>query len=139
MFGAVKTTVYPDGLRRLFNPGGAGDTLMVRLAHSVRDWALSTSPVRTGRLADSHRVTRWGRGGYRVDARTTYALYVIKGTKPHKIYPRNKKALRWVSRGEVRFAAWVQHPGTRANPYLQEALVSGLRSKLGNVVVNKTW
>ena len=64
-------------------------------------------------------------------ASASYAAYVEQGTRPHEIRPRNRKALRWAassgdarlsgtprSGGRVRFAKRVQHPGTRAQPFM---------------------
>ena len=64
-------------------------------------------------------------------ASADYAAYVERGTRPHEIRPRNRKALRWAastadarlsgtsrSGGRVRFAKRVQHPGTRAQPFM---------------------
>lgn len=50
-----------------------------------------------------------------------HALFVIFGTKPHRIYPKNKKALRWSSGGAFHFAKWVDHPGYRGDNYMQAA------------------
>lgn len=50
-----------------------------------------------------------------------YAVFVHEGTKPHIIEPRDKMALRWVSRGEFAFAKRVQHPGTEKDQFLYEA------------------
>jgi len=46
-----------------------------------------------------------------------YGHYVREGTDPHEIRPRNAKALRFEIAGEVIFAAKVNHPGTKPNPY----------------------
>ena len=50
-----------------------------------------------------------------------YAVFVHEGTKPHIIEPRNKRALRWVARGEFAFAKRVFHPGTEKDQFLYEA------------------
>jgi hypothetical protein len=56
------------------------------------------------------------------------ALWVEEGTKAHVILPRKKKALRWASNGTGaegwRFAKKVNHPGTKAKPFLKPALAS---------------
>ncbi len=56
------------------------------------------------------------------------ALWVEEGTKAHVIRPRKKKALRWASNGTGaegwRFAKKVNHPGTKAKPFLKPALAS---------------
>lgn len=73
-----------------------------------------------------------------------YGLYVSSGTKPHDIFPKNKKALAWPAAGvpvratgKVRvgaarslgagayvFAAHVHHPGTKPNPYVTVAIAA---------------
>jgi HK97 gp10 family phage protein len=53
-----------------------------------------------------------------------YGPFVHEGTKPHDIFPKNKKALRWVPIGGngFVFAKRVHHRGTKADPFLYEAL-----------------
>ena len=45
-----------------------------------------------------------------------YAIIVEKGSKPHIIRPKNKKALYW--EGAKRPVKLVNHPGSRAKPFL---------------------
>lgn len=63
-----------------------------------------------------------------VAASAPQALWVEEGTKAHVIRPRKKKALRWASNGTGaegwRFAKKVNHPGTKAKPFLKPALAS---------------
>lgn len=54
------------------------------------------------------------------------ALYVLNGTRPHRIVPRTKKALRFTVGGQVVFATVVNHPGTKANNFLKDALRAAL-------------
>lgn len=51
-----------------------------------------------------------------------YAPYVNDGTRPHIIRPRTKQALRFRVGGRTVFAKVVHHPGTRARPFLDDAL-----------------
>ena len=51
-----------------------------------------------------------------------YAIIVEKGSKPHIIRPKNKKALYW--EGAKRPVKLVNHPGSRAKPYLIPAFES---------------
>lgn len=55
---------------------------------------------------------------------TRYLGFHLRGTEPHVIVPRRRrrKALRFTSGGSVVFARRVQHPGSRANPFLTRAL-----------------
>jgi hypothetical protein len=48
-----------------------------------------------------------------------YAKYVIGGTRPHDIYPRDKQALFWA--GAEHPVRMVHHPGTKPNPFLSDA------------------
>ena len=57
-----------------------------------------------------------------VSANTKYAEGVEKGTKPHVIRAKKKKALYW--QGANHPVKVVNHPGSRAKPYLIPALKS---------------
>lgn len=51
-----------------------------------------------------------------------YASYVEFGTKPHEIRPKNPDgALRFKVNGEYVYAKVVNHPGTKAQPFVQPA------------------
>ncbi|AJQ26914.1 hypothetical protein [Pelosinus fermentans] len=51
-----------------------------------------------------------------------HAMFMHEGTKPHMIRAKNKKSLRWVTAGGFAFATSVRHPGTKADPFLYNAL-----------------
>ena len=51
-----------------------------------------------------------------------YAVIVEKGSKPHIIRPKNRKALYW--EGAKRPVKLVNHPGSRAKPFLIPAFES---------------
>ncbi len=55
------------------------------------------------------------------EAVASYAPWVHDGTKPHRILPRAKKALRWTNGGKFVFAKSVWHPGTKKDQFLYEA------------------
>jgi hypothetical protein len=57
-----------------------------------------------------------------VGSEKPYALFHHEGTRAHPIEPVKAKVLRFTVGGAVVFAARVQHPGTRRNPYLVDAL-----------------
>jgi hypothetical protein len=81
--------------------------------------------VQTGRLRASirHQLDRDGRGLVaRIGSNVEYARYVEEGTEPHRIVPVNKKALHW--KGAPHPVLAVNHPGSRARPYLSTALVA---------------
>ncbi|WP_433242528.1 HK97 gp10 family phage protein [Actinomadura nitritigenes] len=58
--------------------------------------------------------------GNRVYVGTSYWHYHEFGTRPHLILPRHRQALYWP--GAVHPVASVNHPGTRANPFMRTAL-----------------
>ena len=58
--------------------------------------------------------------GFRA-ADVPYGSYVHDGTQPHKIRPRDRKALRWATGQDFVFAKDVNHPGTRPDPFLYQA------------------
>lgn len=51
------------------------------------------------------------------------APYVLNGTKPHTILPRNKKVLRFTVGSTVVYARRVDHPGTKPNNFLMKAML----------------
>lgn len=52
-----------------------------------------------------------------------YAIYEHDGTRPHIIRPRNRKVLRFPTRGgAIVFAQVVHHPGTEGSEFLVKAL-----------------
>lgn len=75
-----------------------------------------------GRLRDSIHEPGVEAGGGRVAMTWTsevpYAEFVIAGTAPHPIYPKNARALHW----DDVFALHVEHPGTKPDPFPQRAI-----------------
>ncbi|MDU3214400.1 MAG: hypothetical protein E6672_00945 [Negativicoccus succinicivorans] len=89
--------------------------------------------TRTGLLERSVQVdTRYAYQAdvYLNESMAKYGPFVHGGTKPHRIFPKRKefgkkrRALRWVGDGQFVFARGVRHPGTKADPFLHEALQS---------------
>lgn len=85
------------------------------------------APVRTGRLRSSIRAEPPRifslRGSLTVGSDLEYAGFVNDGTRPHQIKPRRSGGvLRFVVGGRVVYARVVNHPGTRARPFLDRAL-----------------
>jgi hypothetical protein len=79
------------------------------------------------------------------------APFLEFGTKPHVIRPRNKKMLSWTTgkrlsgrnrtgkgAGSRIFAAKVNHPGTKAQPFLLPGAVEAVR-QVGVQPIIKAW
>ena len=118
---------------RVFHTGSGPDRHIRRKADEVAVLARTLAPSRTGLLKSSIRVdqNREQRGqysfGYAVSANTPYAGYVHEGTGP-SIRRKHPGAMAFVgtgaSAGTLQFAKVVRHPGTPAQPFLEEALVA---------------
>ncbi|MEU6229982.1 HK97-gp10 family putative phage morphogenesis protein [Streptomyces sp. NPDC047042] len=120
----INTRAYERGLRRFF--GGMSDDVkraVDRTRMDVQNEARRRAPVDTGRLRSSvvSRAETSGRSiGYVVGSNVNYAAAVEFGTAPHVIKPKYKQALYWP--GAARPVAQVNHPGTRAQPFLRPAI-----------------
>jgi hypothetical protein len=72
-----------------------------------------------------------------------YPVFVHEGTAPHIIEPKIKKSLGWGGTKGNReyFAKRVKHPGTKAQPYFDEAIkspkIDEVISKYGDDVVKE--
>lgn len=96
---------------------------VVQTGVDVQNEAKRRCPVDTGLLRSSivHQVTGSGSSvNVTVGSRVSYAADVEYGTAPHVIVPRNKKALYWP--GAAHPVAKVNHPGTRAQPFMRPAV-----------------
>ena len=98
------------------------DRFLDRGAELVRQEAEALAPVRTGRLAASIQKTRIGAMHYVVGSPLSYAVFQEVGTRPHMIYPRNARALRFEIGGAEVFAKYVQHPGFEGRRYFARAV-----------------
>ena len=75
----------------------------------------------TGALRKSIDRVPHGEWGWKLRATAPHAVFVEKGTKPHRIEARNARALRYVQHGQIRFSRSVQHPGTKPTHFLDDA------------------
>lgn len=117
---------------KLFHPQSGPDRHLRSKAIRVANLARQIAPQRTGYLANSIRVSqnREEKGrytfGYSVVANAGYARYVHEGTGPSRRgkYPG---AMRFygtnASAGREVFTDDIRHPGTRAQPFLRDALI----------------
>jgi HK97 gp10 family phage protein len=120
----INTRAYERGLRRFL--GGMSDDVkraVERTRIDVQNEARRRAPVDTGRLRSSivSRAEGSGRSvGYVIGTNVNYAAAVEYGTSPHVITPKNKRALYWP--GAAHPVAKVNHPGTKAQPFLRPAI-----------------
>jgi HK97 gp10 family phage protein len=121
---SLNTRQYENALRRAL--GRQSDDVrraVVATGVDVQNEARRRCPVDTGRLRSSivHRVESDARSTtVEVGTNVNYAEDVERGTAPHVILPRNKKALYW--KGAAHPVAKVNHPGTRPQPFMGPAL-----------------
>ena len=82
----------------------------------------SAAPVRTGGLRKSvkYRSNVLASRAVMTFTAIDYARFVIDGTAPHEIRPRNKQALFW--QGADHPVTVVHHPGTRPNDFVRRAI-----------------
>lgn len=122
----ARVNIVDAQLDRLLNqPSGEVGRYLERKGSEILTIARSRAGVRTGRLKASlhKRHLRDARGQYMwVGSEVPYAYYHHEGTKPRIITPRDSKFLKFTSRGRVVYTHVVNHPGTRANRYLSDAL-----------------
>ncbi len=76
--------------------------------------------VKTGKLQRALYNRQRGEGrAVGIDpVRAFYGIFVLLGTRPHKIFPKDKKVLRWPKDGKFIFAKSVNHSGYRGDNYL---------------------
>lgn len=127
--------------------------LLGRIGLQAVAYAKELVPRRTGNLGRTIRlgtvsetqasIIAGGEGG------VGYARDVELGTRPHTIVPRNRKALAWGGdrrlSGSLRsgakatnFAKRVNHPGTKAKPYLRPGAERAVKETGVDVIV-EAW
>lgn len=122
---SVKVVIDDNALARMQRPGGQVNRYTRGKAHAVAAKARQFVPVRTGKLRNSIKVdqsrTDIGRfqSGYDVAADTAYARFVHDGTRPHTIL--GNPLLVFQIGSQTIFTPRVNHPGTRARPFLVDA------------------
>ena len=98
-----------------------------KLARNLQNNIKKEAPYDQGRLKRSIRVdTRITDKysiitGYYDEGIAPHGDYVLFGTKPHMIRPKNKKALHWGGKGGP-FSKGHMHPGTKPNDFLGRGL-----------------
>lgn len=93
-------------------------------AELILEEARRNAPRRSGRLVESMMIRRT-RSGYDVvmgGGGAPHAPYLEFGTRSHIIRPRRARALRFEIRGEVVYARYVIHPGSRPMGIMARAI-----------------
>lgn len=106
---------------------GASRRELETTARQVMNRAKILAPVDTGRLRSSIRIESRRllslRSVYTIGSDVSYAPMVHDGTRPHQIRPKRPDGvLRFRVGGRIVYAKVVNHPGTRARPFLDDAL-----------------
>lgn len=114
-------------IRKLtIGPGAPVVKLVNQLGRRVTNSAKQRTPVNTGNLRNSIRQepvkVEGARVSFSVVADADYASFVHDGTRPHVITPKSAKVLAFRAGGTMVFASRVNHPGTKARPFLRNAL-----------------
>jgi hypothetical protein len=130
--------------------------LMAQLQLETIAEAKRLVPRKTGHLGRSIQPGRVDDDSAVIEARTTYAAAVEFGTKRHVIVPKRASVLAWPAAegrrlsgrartkggkptGPTIFAMKVNHPGTKAQPYLIPAVKKAFeRHGLRNLII-KRW
>lgn len=112
-YAGVAQAVKDDRVRALQNAAPVGERGAVK--RGVRG---SVSPG-----VDRFRIT--------LEDEEPAAGWTDKGTRPHVIVPRQRRALRWSSGSQVIFARKVNHPGYRGSKWWQNEVT---RAKVRDAV-----
>lgn len=122
----VTVDIYDEKARRVFVRFADADAK--KRAAKVLAAAVVEAPSKTGKLRQGLRMSqsRDTRGryetGYDVESTAPYSLFVIKGTRPHKIEGNPLLGFFWPKVGQFVVFHSVNHPGTKPNNFLSRAL-----------------
>lgn len=116
-----------------------GRQLLRDLLDVAQRWVQSEAPRKTGRLKSSVKKQSSGSGGYVFVSKNIapYAFWVIDGTRPHTIIPKNGKALSWP--GAKHPVKKVRHPGTKPNPFVDKAAQKMMSDIEKKVKIFEDW
>jgi hypothetical protein len=114
--------------RMLRLPGGMVYRNMERRVRRAEAEAIRRAPGSMGGTIRA-QIQRGPGGEFRgvISVRHPAAIHVINGTRPHQIRPRRPGGvLRFTVNGQVVYARLVNHPGTKPNSFLKDALRAAL-------------
>lgn len=104
---ALRDRIGPKILRDLRNATPISDRPNVR--HAYDRWSLGY----TGSYAR-------GSGQLVIENQAEYLRFVLEGTSPHMIFGNPNLIFFWQKAGRLFIGPYVNHPGTPANPFLEE-------------------
>jgi hypothetical protein len=140
-------------LNRRLNAISKGTSILRSIQLQAVRQAKELVPRKTGYLARSIGPGSLTNSFAIVHANANYAAFVEFGTRRHVIRPRNKKVLSWPANqsgrrlsGRARsnagprvFARKVNHPGTKAQPFLVPGARKALEGAGFRDIVTKAW
>lgn len=116
---------------KVFHPASGPDRHLRKKAEAVAITARSLAPVKTGALKAGIKVDRNRNElgqyafGFKVYTPVFYGAYVHEGTGPSVRWPDARKVMRFGGKENAPvYRDFVNHPGTPAVPFLQNALVA---------------
>lgn len=122
----IRLNIDTHNLEQAFANKGAAvngkiDQLNSQIVDVLELWIKDAAPRKTGKLKAAVKKQKFGGRGlvFISKAIAPYAFYVLEGTRPHKIVPKYKKALKVPGVGVFKS---VQHPGTKANPFVDKGV-----------------
>jgi hypothetical protein len=99
------------------------DKIIEKIIFETHAHIVEHTPVDTGRLRSSISIEKDTDGNWFIGTNVDYAEYVELGSKPHKITPKEKKALKFKIGGKDIFAKSVQHPGTTGHGMFKKGVL----------------
>lgn len=100
---------------------GAIKRILTKLESTTKKEAPVNKRSGGGNLRQSITTKMTGLASGVLQVKANYAAAVHEGTRPHIIRIREKRVLADKRAGQI-FGTVVQHPGTRANPFIQRAI-----------------
>lgn len=117
-------------IKRVFNEmpakmtrelGKAVERVILKIEGDAKKLAPVNKQSGGGNLRQSIKSFMRGAASGVVDVGAGYGIFVHEGTRPHIIRVVNKRVLANKRMGQI-FGKVVHHPGTKANPFLQNAV-----------------
>lgn len=129
----------------------AGRPLLAQIQLDATANAKRLVPRKTGNLGRSIRPGGLTNDYTIVRATAGYAAFVEFATRPHVIKPKKARRLAWPAAGSARlsgtarrggqmiFAGKVNHPGTKAQPFLVPGARKAIEDNTGRSVIVREW